>query len=144
MARVRLNEGGIRRFLSDPFGPVARMLGELGEKAANVARATVQVQRTYTGGRVRRGTSAAPGSTLASITAELHTGPEGYVPWEEVSSDMVGLFLERGTRPHRIHSLGPWSLMNYATGYFGPEVFHPGARPYPFLTVGLDSLYGEV
>lgn len=142
--RVRFNEAEIRAFLNDPAGPVAHLMAELGDKVADRARTKVRKRATGSPGKSGRpGTSAPPGSTAASITRTLHNGGER-IPWVDVSTDMVGLFLEKGTKPHEIDSYGPWSLSNYATGYFGRHVNHPGARPYPFLTTALWSLQGQV
>lgn len=144
LIRIRFNEAEVRAFLNDPQGPVAHLMRELAGKAGSVARAKVRKRAFGSPGKSGRpGTSAAPGSTLASIAETLHANG-GRIPWAEVSADMVGLFLEKGTKPHQIDSYGPWSLSNYATGYFGRHVNHPGARPYPFLTTGLWSLQGQV
>lgn len=144
LLQIRFNEAEVQAFLNDPDGPVAHLMRELGDKAAGFARAKVRKRATGSPGKSGRpGTSAPPGSTLASIGTTLHAG--GFrIPWAEVSADMVGLFLERGTRPHAIDSYGPWSLSNYGTGYFGYHVNHPGARPYPFLTTALWDLQGQV
>jgi hypothetical protein len=144
LVQIRFNELEVQAFLNDPDGPVAHLMRELGEKGAAFARQKVRKRAVGSPGKSGRpGTSAPPGSTLASIGTTLHAG--GFrVPWAEVSADMVGLFLERGTKPHSIDSYGPWSLSNYGTGYFGYHVNHPGARPYPFLTTALWDLQGQV
>lgn len=144
LIRIRFNEAEVRAFLNDPQGPVAHLMKELADDVAAVARAKVRKRATGSPGKGGRpGTSAAPGSTSASILATLHA-TANRTPWAEVSADMVGLFLEQGTRPHGIDSYGPWSLSNRVTGYFGYHVNHPGARPFPFLTTGLWSLQGRV
>jgi hypothetical protein len=144
LVRVRFNETEVRAFLNDPQGPVAHLMRELADKAAAFARGKVRKRATGSPGKSGRpGTSAPPGSTAASIFPTVHASGTR-VPWSEVSADMVGLFLEKGTKPHQIDSYGPWSLSNYATGYFGYHVNHPGARPYPFLTTALWSLQGQV
>ncbi len=144
VSRARFNEAEIRAFLNDPAGPVAYLLGELAARGAINAKGNVRKRATGSPGMFGNpGTSAPPGSTAASIISTTHaTGVS--VPWAEVSADMVGLFLEKGTRPHRIESSGPWSLSNYATGFFGRVVHHPGARPYPFLMESLWALQGQV
>ncbi len=80
---------------------------------------------------------------MASIQEYLHaTGAD--TPWSGISAAGAAIFLEKGTKRHPIESHGPWSLSNYATGYFGPVVDHPGARPYPFLMESLWALQGQV
>jgi hypothetical protein len=142
--RFRFNEAEVQAFLNDPDGPVAHLMRELGLEAEGFARAKVRKRASPSPGKSGRpGTSAPPGSTAASIDSALHAN--GFrIPWAEVSADMVGLFLEKGTRPHPIDSYGPWSLSNYGTGYFGYHVNHPGTRPYPFLTTALWALQGQV
>jgi hypothetical protein len=135
---VRVDDTAVNEWVRDPGGPLARMLSDLAGKVAGIARSVVRRRSGNTYGRDIPGTGAAPGSTLASIGTALHTG--GTVPWAEASADMVGVFLERGTRPHAIRSHGPWSLENTESGYFGRVVAHPGTRPYPFLTAGLWSV----
>jgi hypothetical protein len=126
MADVRLDEGEVRNFLLDPFGEIARMLEFLAERAAQVARGTVQVD---------------DGETLTSIATAVFHGP--VYQSSEVSAGGAALFLEKGTKPHVIRSHGKYSLAHQRRDYFGPEVFHPGTRPYPFLTTGLWSLQNE-
>lgn len=141
MAKVRFNEAEIRAFLSDPLGPVAHLIQELGGRAAVYARAKVRRQSTVSMGKSGRpGNSAPPGATAASIQETLHADSEE--PWEEISAGWATFYLEKGTKRHFIESHGDWSLSNLKTGYFGPIVDHPGARPYPFLTEGLWSLQG--
>jgi hypothetical protein len=144
VVRIRFNEAEVRAFLNDPDGPVAHLMRELGDKVADTARMKVRKRAAGSPGKSGRpGTSAPPGSTAASIARTLHNGGLR-VPWVEVSADMVGLFLEKGTRDHDIDSYGPYSLSNIATGYFGRHVHHPGTRPYPFLSTALWSLQGRV
>lgn len=142
--RVKFSEAEIRAFLNDPNGPVAHLLEELGGRAAVFARAKVNKRVVGSPGKSGRpGTSTPPGGTAASIISTMHAS-EAEVPWSEISAEGAAIFLEKGTRQHEIKSLGPWSLSNYATGYFGPLVKHPGARPYPFLMESLWSLQGTV
>lgn len=143
IVKVRFSEAEIRAFLNDPVGPVAHLMQELGGRAAVYARAKVRKAVTFTPGKHGRGGGFPPGFTAASVRDYLHaTGSE--TPWEELSASGAAIFLEKGTKPHVIESLGPWSLSNYATGYFGPKVNHPGARPYPFLMESLWALQGQV
>lgn len=144
MARVRFSEAEIRAFLNDPAGPVAHLLQELGGRAAAFAKAKVRKRTTGSPGKSGRpGNSAPPGATAASIASALHT-PGDDLPWAEASGGWATFYLEKGTKRHVIEALGPYSLSNLKTGYFGPVVDHPGARPYPFLTEGLWSLQGQV
>lgn len=143
MAKVRFSEAEIRAFLNDPEGPVAHLMEELGGRAAVYARAKVRKRTSYTPGKGGRGGGFPPGYTAATIVDYLHAiGSE--TPWEELAASGAAAFLEKGTRPHEIESSGSWSLSNYATGYFGRKVNHPGARPYPFLMESLWALQGTV
>jgi len=142
--RVRFSEAEIRAFLDDPAGPVAHLMRELGGRAAVTARATVRKRAFGSPGKSGLpGTSVPPGGTAASIRDYLHAiGSD--TPWEELAASGAAVFLEKGTRRHVIESSGTWSLSNYATGYFGRIVNHPGARPYPFLMESLWALQGQV
>ena len=141
--RIRFNEAEIRAVLNDPLGPVAHLINELGGRAALYAKAKVRKQTRYQPGKRGRGGGFPPGFTAATIHDYLHAiGSE--TPWSEVSASGAAIFLERGTKRHIIESHGPWSLSNYATGYFGPIVDHPGARPYPFLLESVEALRGQV
>jgi len=141
--KVRFDEAEIRAFLADPVGPVAHLIQELGGRAALYARAKVRKAPRSSPGRGGMGGGFPPGYTASTIQDYLHTiGSE--TPWEEIVASGAALFLERGTKRHQIDALGPWSLSNYATGYFGPVVNHPGARPYPFLLESLWQLQGQV
>lgn len=147
--KVRFSEAEVRAFLADPLGPVVHLMEELGGRLAVYAKAKVR-KRTTTPGF--RDDSAAPLSTMDSI--EPHTHADGWnIPWEEVSADVIGLFLEKGIKPHFIHSHGTWSLYNkYAKpfenydnrGYFGRVTWHPGTEPRPFLTEALWSLQDNI
>lgn len=54
-----------------------------------------------------------------------------------------GLWVNNGTPPHPIDSLGPWPLRNRATGQvFGRHVNHPGTSPNPFIVESLSVLSG--
>lgn len=132
MARndVKLDEGGIRAFLLNPVGSISRMLHEMGDQVSSVARSVVHVRS---------------GRTKASIDLEYVDGPE--YQSVRVEASHAAIFLERGSKPHLIRSHGDWSLHNpdfplgpENLGFFGREVFHPGNKEYPFLTVGLWSL----
>ena len=141
--RFKFSEAEIRAFLNDPAGPVAHLLQELGGRAAVYARAKVRKKTFGGGGRRGKGGGYPPGFTESTIHDYLHAiGSE--TPWEELSASGAAIFLEKGTKAHVIESLGPWSLSNYATGYFGPKVNHPGSRPYPFLMESLWALQGTV
>jgi len=144
MAKVRFSEAEIRAFLNDPAGPVAHLMAELAARGAANARGNVRKRVVGSPGKSGRpGTSTPPGGTAASIESFLRaTGAD--TPWSGISAAGAAIFLEKGTKPHVIESLGPWSLSNYATGYFGPVVKHPGARPFPFLMESLWALQGQV
>jgi hypothetical protein len=142
--KTRFDESEIRAFLNDPLGPVAHLIQELGGRAALIARTKVRKRTVGSPGKSGKpGNSVPPGGTLASIEAFLvATGAD--TPMSGISAAGAAIFLEKGTRPHIIESHGPWSLSNYATGYFGPLVKHPGARPWPFLVESLWALQGQV
>ena len=141
--RLRFSEAEIRAFLQDPAGPVANLMKHLGGRAAVYARAKVRKSTRYTPGKHGRGGGFPPGYTESTIADYLHAiGSE--TPWAEVAASGAAQFLEHGTKRHTIESTGPWSLSNYATGYFGPVVDHPGSRPYPFLMESLWALQGQV
>lgn len=57
-------------------------------------------------------------------------------------------YVELGTSPHPIDSLGPWSLWSPPTAsrgerYYGPHVNHPGMAPQPYLRVALYQVRGD-
>lgn len=55
-----------------------------------------------------------------------------------------GRYVNDGTRPHLIHSHGPWPLRSPATGQvFGPLVHHPGTRGAHFLEKTARDIDGE-
>ena len=55
------------------------------------------------------------------------------------------LYVNNGTPPHGIDSLGPWPLRNRATGQvFGRHVNHPGTPAQPFIVQSLMAIAGEV
>lgn len=142
--KVRFSEAEIRAFLNDPLGPLAHLMQELGGRAAVFARAKVRKRSTGSPGKSGRpGNSAPPGATAASIATALHAAGDR-LPWVEVSGGWATFYLEKGTKAHKIDALGPYSLSNMGTGYFGPHVNHPGARPYPYLMESLWSLQGQV
>jgi hypothetical protein len=60
------------------------------------------------------------------------------------SGDFLGTMIERGTGPHPIDALGPWSLRNAVTGQsFGPHVNHPGTPAHPFIAPAAEALNGR-
>ena len=141
--RVRFSETEIRAFLNDPAGPVANLLKELGGRAVVYARAKVRKKTPGGVGKHGRGGGFPSGFTASTIHDYLHAlGSD--TPWEEIAASGAAQFLEGGTRRHFIESTGNWSLSNFETGYFGPVVDHPGARPYPFLMESLWALQGTV
>jgi hypothetical protein len=143
MAKIRFSEAEIRAFLNDPLGPVAHLMEELGGRAAVYARAKVRKKTKPELGKHGHGGGFPAGYTMSTIHEFLHASGST-TPWEELSAAGAAKFLESGTRRHKIEALGPWSLSNFSTGYFGPVVDHPGARPYPFLMESLWALQGQV
>lgn len=141
--RARFSEFEIRRFLNDPAGPLARVLQDLGGRAAVYARAKVRKKAPGQSGKKGRGGGFPTGYTASTVHDYLHAAGST-TPWEELSASGAAIFLEKGTKRHDIDALGPWSLSNAATGYFGPHVDHPGMRPYPFLMESLWALQGQV
>jgi hypothetical protein len=141
--KIRFNEAEIRAFLSNPAGPVAHLIQELGGRAAVYARAKVRRRAKATPGRGGVGGGFPPGFTAMTVHDYLHAiGSD--TPWEELAASGAAVFLEKGTKRHIIQATGPWSLSNFERGYFGPVVNHPGARPYPFLMESLWALQGQV
>jgi len=141
--RARFDESEIRAFLNDPAGPVAHLLQELGGRAAVIARSKVRKRATSSPGKGGKGGGFPPGYTATTLADYLHAiGSD--TPWEELAGSGATKFLEGGTKRHPIKAHGEYSLSNYATGYFGPLVQHPGARPYPFLMDSLWALQGQV
>ncbi len=143
IVKVRFNEAEIRAFLNNPAGPVAHLLQELGGRAAVYARAKVRKKRPGQVGKHGRGGGFPEGFTASTIHDYLNASGST-TPWEALVGRGATVFLEKGTKRHFIKSTGPWSLSNFETGYFGEEVDHPGARPYPFLMDSLESLRGTV
>lgn len=141
--KIRFNEAEIRAFLSDPVGPVAHLIQELGGRAAVYARAKVRRRAKTTPGKGGIGGGLPPGYTASTVRDYLNfVGSD--TPWESIVASGAAKFLESGTKRHFIHASGPWSLSNFERGYFGPVVNHPGARPYPFLMESLWALQGQV
>lgn len=116
--RLQWHEYQLDQLLRSPDGPVGRLIAELSERVAVVARRTVPVRDPATRNRRRRAglhsTARPPGFTKANIRVHGpvrgHTGLYGGVN----APGSPGIFLEY-----------PASQMN---------------RKYPFLTTGLDSL----
>jgi hypothetical protein len=144
--KINLDEAAIRRFMSAPGAEVALMLMELGQRAADVARAVVH-KRT--------------GETLSSIaTHASETMFRGEpAPEVRVSGDYATILLEKGVKPHLIlahdlhdpHGAGmvtkdmEWVAQSYQQHPFlGKVVLHPGFPPQPFLTTGLWSLQDNI
>ncbi len=107
----QLDETAVYELLNADDGPVGRLLVELNEQAASVARATVRVRRTPT--RSARSSASPPGFTLASISPEIGHDSQGLIYGGVHAALDPTVFLE------------------------DPRV---DRDRYPFLTTGLDSL----
>jgi hypothetical protein len=121
MSRFRLNQAELEELLNSPAGPVGKLLAELADKGAVIARGAVRVRSVPGTRRTRagRGSSARPpGFTKASIHSH---GPV------------------RG-------QLGLYASVNAQAD---PAVFletpaQQLTRSYPFLTTALDALEGQL
>lgn len=133
--RVDLNEPAIRALLSDPAGPVGRLLARDAQKVAQAAKRRCPVSPRGSGGN-------RSGHLRSSIGWDLSKDAEGL--HADVGTDVdYAVYVEFGTKPHTIRSRGPWPLRNPRTGQtFGRVVHHPGTRAQPFLRSALDSLRG--
>ena len=111
------DDTAIEDLFNDPAGPLGQLIGELSQRAAAVARATVHVRAVPGTRRIRAGrnsTARPPGFTRADI---------------------------------RVHGpvRGQYGLYGGVNAAADPTIFleHPAiqmTRGYPFLTTGLDSL----
>ena len=114
---IHLNDAAIYDMLNGADGPVAKLLDEISERAAAVARATVPVRRPHVGSsrRARHGlsTSFPPGYTLVSIHANVHWY-QGLIYGGVAAVEEPTIFLE-----------------------YPAEQMH---RKYPFLSTAFDSL----
>jgi hypothetical protein len=109
---IVLDEAAIFELLNAPDGPVGRLLMELGERAAAVARAKVRVRHGNTWSR--RSDARPPGYTLASIHPVIGYDSQGLIYGGVHAAGDPGIFLEYPAEQE--------------------------TREYPFLTTGLDSL----
>jgi hypothetical protein len=120
---VHLDDAAIRAYLLDPRGDIHKLLAELADEVAAIARARVRVRT---------------GATRRSIETGYHDGPD--YQSSEVSAGDAVFFLERGTRGHRERT--DLRTMKSAAGrYLGADIFHPAERERPFLTTGLHTVH---
>jgi hypothetical protein len=108
---IDLDEAAVTELLNAADGPVGRMLSELSEQAAGVARGRVRVRHTRTWSA--RSDASAPGFTLASISPKIGYDSQGLIYGGVTAAEDPTVFLEE------------------------PRV---DRQRYPFLTTGLDSL----
>jgi hypothetical protein len=120
-ASVRWDQAALDDVLKSADGPVGRMLIELSDQVAQVARNVVPVRNPARGSRGRAGrnsTAHAPGYTKALIRPHLGRGTlTGNLYGGANAPGSPGIFLEY-----------PAEQMT---------------RQFPFLTTGLDSLAGS-
>lgn len=120
-ADIRWSQAAIDDLMKSADSPVARLLMELSEQVAAVARAVVPVRNPAKGSRGRAGrnsTAHVPGYTKALIRPHLGRGSiTGSLYGGANAPGSPGIFLEY-----------PAEQMT---------------RKYPFLTTGLDSLAGS-
>lgn len=118
MATVSWDDAAVYDLLNSPDGPVGRLIAELSERGAMVARSVVRVRKVPGTRRTRAGrnsTAWPPGFTKAGI---------------RVHGPVIG---SRG------------GLYGGVNAPFNPGLFleHPAeqmSRSYPFLTTAMDSL----
>lgn len=115
---VHLNDAAIYDMLNSMDGPVARMLDEISERAAAVARAKVPVRKPDLSPRRKRhragvSTSFPPGYTLVSIHSNVHWY-QGLIYGGIAAVEEPTIFLE-----------------------YPAEQMH---REYPFMSTAFDSL----
>jgi hypothetical protein len=111
---VILDEPAVYDLLNSPDGPVGRLLLDLSEQAAAVARAKVRVRVPGSNRTGLTSSARPPGFTLASISPKIGYDDQGLIYGGVVAAGDPGIFLE-----------------------YPAEQMH---REYPFLTTGLDSL----
>jgi hypothetical protein len=119
---VHIDDAAVAALINDPLGPVGLLIAELSEQAAAVSRAVVHVRPGTPRSTVwgPRSTTRPPGFTKASIhTHGPVVGVHGLYGGVNAAAD-PGIFLE---------------YLPHTEQYYGP---------YPFLTVGLDSLIGTL
>lgn len=115
--------------------------GPLGHSIRRLARETVWRQKTLAPRRT--------GTMMGSIEARYGGNPKGKGIWFEAGSWTVKytLFMEEGTRPHKIQAKKAPALV-----FFWPKVGkvahfksvnHPGTRPYNFLKRGLEGAMNQ-
>jgi len=90
VAEVRLDHTAIHDLLNGPDGPVTRLMTELSERVATVARVKVRVRSSP---RTPRSDSAPRGFTKASIRADVHWH-QGLVYGGAVAAEEPTFFLE--------------------------------------------------
>ena len=114
---IRWHEAALEEELNSIDGPVGRLIMELSDQAALIARAAVRVRNVPGDRRHRAGrgsTASPPGFTKASIRTHIARGSLGGLYGGVNAAGNPGLFLEY-----------PASQMD---------------RKYPFLTVALDAI----
>lgn len=114
MARLDVHEG-YRAYFKAAEG---RSVRKITEEVANDARAGCPID---SGDLVDSIGTRFPGALVGVVTV-------GTDHWHET---------EYGSRPHLIHSHGPWSLRSDEGEYFGPVVRHPGTPMQPFMRPAL-------
>jgi hypothetical protein len=110
---VRLDEAAIEEMLNSEDGPVGRLLDELSDRAAFVAREKVRVRVPGSDRTGRTSNARPPGFTKASIHTTVNRDGTGKLFGGVGAAEDPSIFMEE------------------------PAVQE---RRYPFLTTGLDSL----
>lgn len=98
------------------------------------------------------GSHGRPAGYAASRLRILTAGRDEQGPYRDAGTDATSpegfnypAALENGTKPHEIHSKGPWPLRNRRTGQvFGRSVMHPGTAPIPWGRRSAEALRGRV
>lgn len=144
MARFIFNERELRDLLEDEDGPVGRYLARCGEIVTQGAKRRAPVSRRGSLGR-------SPGYLRSKIHWKFGRDQLGmYVdilsPALTPQGAPYGLFMEVGTRPHKIYPRPPRTMLRWiaedGTPRWAREVKHPGTKPMPYLRPALDDLRG--
>lgn len=157
-ADVNLNEHALYALLDAPDGEVARWMQQHvvepitqeAKRRAPVSKAGTDALHAHESpdeGRVYLTQIRRPSGWLRHEIQWRHGQDEEGMYWDvesparSVHGAPYGLFMEVGTKPHRITSHGRWPLRNRMTGQvFGRSVWHPGTKPQPYLRPALDHV----
>lgn len=148
--RIVWDDAAIRLDTARPGSAADRGMRQLADMAVQEIKRRLPV---YTGPPRPGPTAQHPrqharrSGTLRSSVRSFRQNDGSYLifPTDQVAPGVfLGALLERGTRPHRITSSGPWSLYSGATRrYYGRTVMHPGTRPRPAIREAAAAMNGR-